>query len=186
MLRRYAVSCLAVALATGLKLLLGSILEQDSPFLLYFAAVVASALYGGSGPGIFAAVISAGAAAYLFLPPFYSFTIANPAVRLRLGVFFVETIFISGVCGALRSAKRRLEATRADLEAESRERQRLLSDTEDRRRAAEALARVEALIAQSLDPLAVEQQIVDSIRCLFDAERAALYTVDAESGGLGL
>jgi len=120
MLRRYAVSCLAVALATGLKLLLGSILEQDSPFLLYFAAVVASALYGGIGPGIFAAVISAGAAAYLFLPPFDSFTIANSAVRLRLGVFVVETIFISGVCGALRSAKHRLEATRADLEAGNR------------------------------------------------------------------
>ena len=180
--RRYAVSCLAVAVATGLKLLLASILEQDNPFLLYFAAVAASALYGGVGFGLLAAVISAGTAAGLFLPPFHSF-IVSPAVGVRLGAFLLETIFISSVCGTLRSAKRRLEVTRAGLEAESRERQRLLSDAEARRRAAEALARVEALIAQSLDPFAVEQQIVDSMRGLFEAEEVALYVVDADAGG---
>jgi K+-sensing histidine kinase KdpD len=180
----HAVACVAVALVTGLKLLLGSRLDPDSPFLLYFAAIVGSALYGGLGPGILAVVLAAGAAAYFFFPPYWA--ISNPEVWIRLAVFVVETLFISAVCGVLRNAQGRLDATRVGLEADRRERQRLLSEAEARRRAAEALTRVEAQISQSLDPRVVQEQIVESARELFDARQAALYSVDAESGGLVL
>lgn len=180
---RYAVSALAVVLATAIKLLLASRPDQDSPFLLYFAAVVGSALYGGLGPGILAALGSAGAATFLFLRPDVVPGMDSPDVRLRLAVFLTETLVISGLCAALRTAKLRLEAARMALEVDRRERQLLLSDTDARRRAAEALSRVETLISQSLDPRAVQQQIVSSARELFSAPRTVLDMLGAESGG---
>jgi len=150
---------------------------------VFGASLYQGALYGGVGPGLLAVACSA-AAVYLFALPYYSLAIASPQTRIRLGVFLVETVFISIVCGALRSAQRRLEASRAELEAEAAERQRLLGETEAGRRAAEALAHVGALTTQSLDPRDVRQRMVDSVRGLFEAQRAALYTLDPESGDL--
>src|ERR1700730_5462754 len=100
--RCYGAACLAVGLATGLELLVEPLLGEESPFLLYVAAVMLSALYGGLGPGLLAAVGSALTATYLFFPPRYSFAIASPQTRIRLGVFLVETLIISAIFGALR------------------------------------------------------------------------------------
>ena len=182
--QRYAAACLAVALATALKMLLGPGLEQGSPFLLYSAAAMVSALYGGIGPGLLTVACSAVVTAFLFFPPYHSLFIASPDLRVRLVAFVVEMAFISIVCGALRSATRRLEASRAVLEAEVAERRRLLGEAEAGRRTAEALAQVGTLITQSLDPLDIRQRMVDGVRALFAAQRAALYTVDPEAGDL--
>ncbi len=49
MLARYGVAVLAVGLALGLKLLLDPFIEEESPFLLFFGAVMAGAWFGGLG-----------------------------------------------------------------------------------------------------------------------------------------
>jgi len=183
---RYAVSGFTVVLATAIKLLLDSWVDQGGSFQLYFAAVAASALYGGLGPGILAALASAGTATSLFFYPSAAHAIDSLELCLRLGVFLTEALLISGACAALRTAKLRLEAARMTLEVERRERQLLLSDTDARRRTAEALTRVEALISRSLDSRAVQSQIVHSARELFTAQRATLYVLDAESGDFAL
>ena len=43
----YGVAVLAVAIALLLKLLLIPLIDRESPFLLFFAAVLVSAWYGG-------------------------------------------------------------------------------------------------------------------------------------------
>ncbi len=58
-----------------------------------------------------------------------------------------------------------------------------LRESEARRHAAEALADVARVLAQSLDPEEVAQRIADSVRTLLAAEAAILYVLDPESGG---
>jgi K+-sensing histidine kinase KdpD len=65
---RYGVALAAVALALAIKYVFEG-LGADHPFLLLPAAVIVSAWYGGRGPGLLAAGISAIGADILFLPP---------------------------------------------------------------------------------------------------------------------
>lgn len=183
-LPRYGAALLAVAIATLLKLLLDPVLGDESPFVLLFGAVMVSALYGGLGPGLVAAGCSSVVTAYFFFPPYHSLAIAKPETQIRLLVFLAEAAFISVIGGVLRSAQRRAEESRVRLEAEVAGRGRLFGESEARRHAAEALAGVGTLISQSLNPREVQQRIVDSVRTLFGAQRAALYTVEPDSGDL--
>ncbi|MBI4246528.1 MAG: GAF domain-containing protein, partial [Candidatus Rokubacteria bacterium] len=59
---------------------------------------------------------------------------------------------------------------------------RLFTETDQRRRAAEALAEVGRVISQSLDGEEVGQRIADSIRNLLDVRASALYRLDPVSG----
>jgi K+-sensing histidine kinase KdpD len=68
-LQRYGVPVLAVAIAIVLKLLLAPLIQDESPFLLFFAAVAVSAGYGGWGPGLLATVLAVLGSDYFFLIP---------------------------------------------------------------------------------------------------------------------
>lgn len=63
---RYGVAVLAVAIALLIKLLLTPVIQEESPFLLFFAAVMASTLYGGMGAGVLATVLAALISDYFF------------------------------------------------------------------------------------------------------------------------
>lgn len=89
-LQRYGVAVLAVAIALLIKLLLAPIIEVESPFILFFAAVMASALYGGTGPAVLATVLAALNSDYFFLSPYYSLAISSLGQGLRLGIFVLE------------------------------------------------------------------------------------------------
>ncbi len=64
----YGVAVAAAVLALAIKYLVDE-LGKDHPFVLLPAAVVVAAWYGGRGPGLVAAVITAVGADVLFLPP---------------------------------------------------------------------------------------------------------------------
>src|SRR5207244_4168931 len=61
---------------------------------------------------------------------------------------------------------------------------RVFAESEGRRRAAEALADVGAVLAQTLDPEVVAQRIADDILALLAASTSAVYRLDPESGDL--
>jgi hypothetical protein len=63
----YVVAVLAVGLALLVKLLLNPLIEEESPFLLFFGAVMVGAWFGGLGPGLFATAL-ASSDGRLFLP----------------------------------------------------------------------------------------------------------------------
>jgi K+-sensing histidine kinase KdpD len=67
----YVVAVLAVGLALLVKLLLNPLIEEESPFLLFFGAVMVGAWFGGLGPGLFATALAALTAGYFFLSPTY-------------------------------------------------------------------------------------------------------------------
>jgi signal transduction histidine kinase len=95
-----------VGVALGLKFLLVPLVERDTPFLLFSAAVLVAAWYGGLGPGLVAMALAALASNFFFIVPFYRFELAHPADRFRLAVFVAEGTFISALAAALHSAKR--------------------------------------------------------------------------------
>ena len=109
---RYGVAVLVVGVALGIKLLLDPVIPQDVPFLLLFGAVMVSAWYGGLGPGLLTMVLAGLATDYLFLRPQDPF--APGAIPLL--VFFVEGTLVCLLTEALRTARRRAEASKAEAE----------------------------------------------------------------------
>ena len=107
---RYGVAVIVIALALGVKLLLDPLIADQSPFLLFAAAVMVAAWFGGLGPGLLATALGAVVADYYFLAPIGSFTPPGVAF-LPLFLFVLQGALISLLAGALRSARRRAEAS---------------------------------------------------------------------------
>lgn len=82
---------------------------MDSPFLLFFAAVTISAWYGGLGPGVVATVLSALGSVLFFFPPMLALQVDEAGGVLRVGLFLIEGMVISGFSGALHHARRQAE-----------------------------------------------------------------------------
>lgn len=147
----YGVAVLAVAVALALKLLLQPLLEMESPFLIFFAAVMVSAWYGGKGPGFLATALAGllsisipnrnlgpwpayilhqfteESSNYLFLSLSPSFLNNSFGQNLRLAMFVLEGVLISSIIASLHSAKQRSETSLLKLQA-SEERYRRLID----------------------------------------------------------
>lgn len=145
MIRRYAIALSFVAAAFLSSLLLQRFFPY--PFLfLFFAAVMASAWYGGIAPGLFAVVLSTVSVDYFFVPPLHSFAV-NTTDSAYFAAFVVCALVASWVSsskmqaeGALREARDELELRVAkrtsELEktiAELRENQRQKLRLEDER-----------------------------------------------------
>jgi PAS domain S-box-containing protein len=110
-LLRYGLAVAAVALATLLKLLLVPLIQEQTPFLLFFFAILLSAWVGGRGPGLLATGLAALSVNYFFFTPHYSFGVAGTGQVVGLGVFLVEGALISLIVAALHSARRQSEAS---------------------------------------------------------------------------
>jgi signal transduction histidine kinase len=128
---RYALGGGAVAAVLAVKLALVPWVEHDTPFLLFFAAVLVAGWYGGFGPGLVATALAAAASAYFFMAPYQDLRVADPVQRVRLAMFSGEGLFISALAAFHQRARRRADAATAD--ARRLERQILLASEEARR-----------------------------------------------------
>ncbi|HEX8160833.1 MAG TPA: response regulator [Pyrinomonadaceae bacterium] len=117
---RYGLAPLSVALASALKLLLGTFVKEDTPFLLFFGAAMLSASYGGLWPGLLAVALSAVVNDYLFFTP-HTF-VNTPAQTLQLVLFVLEGTLITLICAGRGRAEARLRATQDELEGRVKER----------------------------------------------------------------
>jgi signal transduction histidine kinase len=125
-----AVVITGVALA--LKLLLVPLVTSDAPFLLFFAAVMASAVFGGLAGGLLATLLAALCNLYFFMHPFGHFSLGGGDQQIRLALFMLEGTIISLICARLQSAREHAEQSEA--EAHELERRILeISDEEQRR-----------------------------------------------------
>ena len=64
---RYLVGIGSVVAAFTLRVLLTPLTGTGAPFVLFFAAVLVTSLYAGTGPGLVALVTSLPIAAYMFV-----------------------------------------------------------------------------------------------------------------------
>jgi PAS domain S-box-containing protein len=111
-LLRYVFAILAVAAVTVLKLLVPAI-QEESPFLLIFIALILSAWFGGWGPGLLATGLATISVDYFFQSPGpgYTLGIESTEQAVRLGVFAVEGVLVTWLAATLRSARWRAETS---------------------------------------------------------------------------
>ena len=112
-LRRYGISLFFVAVAFVSTLLLQRIVRYPFPFL-FFAAVMASAWFGGTGVGFFAVVTSTATADYFFIPPFHSFAI-TATDGTYIAAFVVCALVASWVSAAKKHDEEALREARDEL-----------------------------------------------------------------------
>jgi two-component system sensor histidine kinase KdpD len=119
----YFVATLVVAFATAV----GWVIEQQVVLpnisLLFLAAILFSAIRHGLGPSLFASFVSVLAYNFFFIPPLYTFTIADPANVLALVFFTAVAVLTSNLTALLRRqaliARHQVKTT-AELNAFSR------------------------------------------------------------------
>jgi PAS domain S-box-containing protein len=120
--RRYLIAPVAVILACLVKVfVLDALIEQETPFLVFFAAVMISAWYGGLRPGLLATVLAAFAATFFFRERHDLFS-----QGVRIVTFTLEGGLISLLCGALHGARQHAE----DIVAVARRHEKAFRETE--------------------------------------------------------
>jgi PAS domain S-box-containing protein len=142
----YLVAVLATAAAAGVTQILRPLVAPSvtPPFIL---AVAVAALFGGSGPGALASVLSALALSYWFFPPI---RLDNTADLARLIQFLVVAIVITMIAGAAHRHRSRAAAEARESERLRRLAEKLAAKAEEPR---EAVARLAAIVASSSDAI---------------------------------
>lgn len=125
---RYGIAAAFVAVAFVCTLFVQRFFPY--PFLfLFFAAVMASAWFGGTGPGLFAVLLSTVVVAYFFVPPYYSWAITPTAVSYFVA-FVVCALVVSWVSSTRRQTEAALREARDQLEIRVSERTAALMRTQ--------------------------------------------------------
>ena len=150
---RYALSVLSVAAALFSSLLLQRLFPY--PFLfLFFAAVMASAWFGGAVSGFFAVFLSTLAVDYYFVPPFHSFAV-NATDTAYFVAFVLCTLVASWVSSAKRQSEKELLEARDHLEARVAERtaelQKTITELQENERQRERLESEKSALSNQLE-----------------------------------
>jgi K+-sensing histidine kinase KdpD len=146
-----ALVCVAAALSASLPL------QRLFPYpflFLFFAAVMASAWFGGTGPGVFAVILSTLAVDYFFVPPLHSLAI-NPTDIAYFVAFILCALAASWVSSSKRKSEEALLEARDHLEARVAERteelQKTIAELQENERQREQLASEKSLLSCQLE-----------------------------------
>ena len=112
----YVGALAAVAAALGVGELTQPWLGAESANLVFLSAVVGVAARFGLGPSLFASVAASLCFNFFFLPPLYTFTIADPNNVAAFFFFIVVAVFVSNV-----AARGRAQAVAATTRARTTE-----------------------------------------------------------------
>ncbi len=114
---RYVFSAGIVLVTSAVAFGLFEVLSLPDPEMLYLLAVMASAAAFGRGPSMFAAVLSVASYDFLFVPPRFTFAIAEGRYVLTFATIFAVGLVMSTLTTRLRREERRAlareERTRA-------------------------------------------------------------------------
>jgi two-component system, sensor histidine kinase and response regulator len=127
-LKYYVFAAAFVFLAAIVKILLEPIIQTESPFLLFFGAVLLSAWRGGFGPGVFALALAAGIIDYHFLSSGAGFNERSFGQNLRLFLFIGEGILAAALCHSRLSKEIALKNSRSELKSRVKKRTVELTD----------------------------------------------------------
>ena len=127
-LTRYGAAVLFVSVSFALTLALQRFFPY--PFLFFFfGAVIASAWFGRTGPGLLSVVLSTVLVEYFFVPPFNSFSI-SPTSEAYFGAFVVCALIASWISSSKKKTEQALLQARDELEQRVSERSAALMKTQ--------------------------------------------------------
>jgi two-component system, OmpR family, sensor histidine kinase KdpD len=106
----YLLALLVIAAVTVLNVFLAAYAGYWAAAIPYLAAISLSALALGTGPVLFAALISALAWDLLFIPPRFALHISKPEDTLMLALYLLVALLSGLMTGRLRSSERLLAA----------------------------------------------------------------------------
>ncbi len=172
----FAASILVVGLATAIAWSLLGRQHLADVVMVYLLATVLVSMRYGYGPSIGAAALSVLGFNFFFIPPYYTFAVADPRHFVTFGVMFLVAVVISRLTKRVRdqaSEARRLaeEAHRAQVLAESEQlRNALLSSVSHDLRTPLAVVTGAAstLLDADVDP-AAKRELTETI--LHESER---------------
>lgn len=122
----------AALLFVGVSFLFSFLLQRFFPYpflFFFFGAVMASAWFGGTGPGLLSVVLSTVLVDYFFVPPFNSFSI-SPSAEAYFGAFVACAVVASWVSSSKKKTEQALVQARNDLELRVSERTAALMKTQ--------------------------------------------------------
>src|SRR5438132_3638762 len=144
---RYVSAVLAVGVGTTLILPFRQQINSTTVALGYLLIVLFVAILGRSGPALIASLLAMLCFNFFFLPPFHTFTIADPQNWVALTAFFITALAVGQLSARAKSQADEAEAGRVEI-------RRLYEDLQnafERASQAEALKRSERLKSALLD-----------------------------------
>ena len=103
---RYAIAIVLPAIALGISLLLLPYLSRVV-FIMFWPAVLVTAVLAGLGPALLASTLSVLAVDYWVITPRHSLGAADPADLAPLGIFFLASSIVSTLADRRRNAEAR-------------------------------------------------------------------------------
>ena len=97
----YTIAIIAAALGVGL--VLKQFLSVQNISLVFLTGILVSAIRFGLLPSLFACLVSVLAYNFFFLPPIYTFTIADPENVVALFFFLIVAVIASNLAGRTRN-----------------------------------------------------------------------------------
>ena len=113
----YAVAAAYVVAALGLAEGLRPFLNVQNVDLVFLTAIVCAAVTLGLYPSLFAVILATLAYNFFFLPPLYTFTIADPANVAALFFFTIMAVLVSNLAARTRSQAKVAQARSRVTEA---------------------------------------------------------------------
>jgi two-component system, OmpR family, sensor histidine kinase KdpD len=102
-IRAYLVALAAVAAALGVSTLIKPWFGVENVDLVFLTAVVGVAARYGLLPSLFASVVASLCYNFFFLPPIYTFTIADPTNIAAFVFFIIMAVVVSNVAARVRT-----------------------------------------------------------------------------------
>jgi signal transduction histidine kinase len=177
LIRRYGTAAVFVSVAFVCTLFLQRFFPY--PFLfLFFAAVMASAWFGGAGAGLFAVLVSTVVVAYFFVPPYYSWAI-TPTAASYFVAFVVCALVVSWVSSTRRKTEEALREARDQLEIRVSERTAALMRTQTE------LARLSRVLSMGELTASIAHEISQPLTAVVSNGQASLEWLSADPPNLG-
>src|SRR5258708_33830308 len=143
----YGGSLVGTAAVTALLIPFRGHINSTTVALAFLLVVLFAAILWGSKPALIASILGMLSFNFFFLPPFHTFTIADPQNWVALAVFFITALTVGQLSArALRRASE-AEAQRGEIKGLYED----LQEAFDRASEAEALKRSERLKSALLD-----------------------------------
>ena len=144
---RYFWAALCIAVATTLLAPFHSQINSTTVALAFLLVVLSVAILWGSRPALLASVLGMLCFNFFFLPPFYTFTIADPQNWVALTAFFITALAVGQLSARAKRRAEEAETGRSEIKRLYEE----LREAFERASEAEALRRSERFKSALLD-----------------------------------